>query len=290
MIHVLIHASLDSLRLLPFLLLAYILIEALEEFATPRLSYRALTGKLAPLIGAGVGVIPQCGISVVAANLFAKKRLAMGTLLAVFISTSDEALPILISNPVGIKKILPLIGIKLVFAVIMGYAVNLFVKNRGLSDSDGSVGVVGCHHHEIGGEEKRERSFKSFILHPLVHTATVFAFLFAVNLLFALALHFVGEDRVSGFMRDMGLLQPAVAALVGLIPNCASSVIITQTYCLGQLGLGGAVAGLSVNAGLGMAVLFRQNSNMKENVLALTVLYASSVVVGTVIAAVQGLI
>lgn len=283
MIHVIEHATIDSLKLLPLLFLAYVFVEVVEHIATPKLSSRIFLGKLAPLIGAGVGVIPQCGLSVVASNLYSKKHIALGTLIAVYISTSDEALPILMSNPQSAKKILPLIAIKLGLAIIVGYAVNLFVQKRELKASNECIGGVGCHHHEINGDEKKKFDAKTYIIHPLIHTTTVFIFILAVNLVFGFMVHYIGEDKIAKFFGKIEIFQPALAGIVGLIPNCASSVIITQIYSLGQLSLGGAVAGLSVNAGLGLAVLFKQNKNIKENIFVLLFLYFVSVMAGTII-------
>ena len=282
MSHAIYHATIDTLKMLPLLFLSYVFIEIIEKFATPKLSTRAFSGRLAPIVGAGVGVIPQCGLSVVATNLFSKKHIALGTLMAVYISTSDEALPILLSNPQAITKILPLLGIKFVLAITVGYVVNLFVRKRQLQEADGTIGGVGCHHHEISGDAPKH-ALKSYVLHPLMHTATVFVFLWVVNIVFAVLVHFVGEEKIARTLSEVGVFAPAIAGLVGLIPNCAASVIITQMYSLGQIALGSAVAGLSVSAGLGIAVLFKQNKSVKQNLLVIGLLYAVSVAVGTLI-------
>lgn len=282
MIHAIHHATIDTLKMLPLLFLSYVFIEIIEKFATPKLSTRAFSGKLAPVVGAGVGLIPQCGLSVVATNLFSKKHIALGTLMAVYISTSDEALPILLSNPHSFSKILPLLGIKFVLAVAVGYVVNLLVRKKQLQETDGTIGGVGCHHHEISGDAP-EHTLKSYIFHPLMHTATVFAFLWAVNIIFAMLVHFVGDERIAQVLSEVGIFAPAIAGIVGLIPNCAASIIITQMYSLGQIGLGSAVAGLSVSAGLGIAVLFKQNKNFKQNLAIVAFLYAISVAVGTLL-------
>lgn len=281
MLEVLRDAIIDSLKILPFLFLVYVFIEVIEHAVTPKLSARLFAGKLAPLIGTAAGILPQCGFSVIATNLYAKQHIALGTLLAVFISTSDEALPIMLSNTAALPKILPLMGIKIILALVVGYSVNFFVRKKVLDKTAENIGTTGCHHHKISGDKNEKFDAKTYILHPLKHTATVFAFILVVNIIFGALIYGVGEQTLTDFLTDVKYFQPLIAALIGLIPNCASSVIITQAYVLGQISMGAAVAGLSVNAGLGFAMLFKQNKNLKENVFILVFLFVLSVLVGT---------
>ena len=154
MVDVLVDALLDSLKVLPFLILVYVLIEVIEHTASSKISSKLLKGKLSPLIGAGVGVIPQCGFSVVATKLYTSRSIALGTLLAVYISTSDEAIAVLISDFSAIGKLWPLLLIKLGYAIIVGYVVNFFVRKRELSAADEHVSAVGCHHHVVGHDDE----------------------------------------------------------------------------------------------------------------------------------------
>ncbi len=316
--NVLTDALLDSLKILPFLLACHILIEVYEYRAGSKIKVnKLLGGKGAPLLGSAVGLIPQCGFSVVATKLYAKRNIKLGTLLAVYIATSDEAIPILIASPSTAIKLVPLILIKFFLALAVGYGVNLFLRKTqtvALSGDSADEISTGCHHHKIGGDgaethahehgERKEEvcerehgekehghkpkkfDWHRFVLHPLVHSLTTLAFIFGVNVILGGVLEFVGEDRLFAAMDKAVWAQPLIAALVGLIPNCASSVVITQMYAVGGLSLGAAVAGLSVNAGIALAVLFKENKSVKNNLLILLTLYAVGALAGIIITAV----
>lgn len=296
---VVLDALLDTLKLMPLLLAVHIVIEVFEHKAASGIQmHKALKSRLAPLVGTGLGIIPQCGFSVVATNLYARRAIHLGTLLAVYIATSDEAVPILLSNPSAAVKLLPLLGIKIVLALLVGYAVNLVCMRRTLVDAPDLPTEYGCHHHivtehddhdetaacddaeEHGHSHPHRNFFGKYLLHPILHTLTIAGFILLVNFCFGTAIYYIGEQRMTAFMTGIRYLQPVLAALIGLIPNCASSVAITQLYALGGLGLGGAVAGLSVNAGLGYAVLFKENRNWKENLLIVVGLFVLTVAVG----------
>ncbi len=315
MLEVLADALIDTLKLIPLLLIANVLIEVLEHAVVGRIrAEKALKGGFAPLIGAGVGLLPQCGFSVVAANMYSSRHIGMGTLLAVFVATSDEAVPILLSSPSSALRLLPLLAVKLVGALVIGYAVSLVLSRRDKKNivevsEEESFHAVGCHGHALvgetrehegehshgddcDGEEKeedklarkkadRKKLLDRFLWHPLLHTLTVSLYILAVNILLGVVIYFITEQRLAAFMSGVRFLQPLVAAIVGLIPNCASSVAIAELYGVGTLSLGGAVAGLSVNAGLGLAVLFKENKRMKENFVILALLFAFGVALGT---------
>ena len=314
MLEVLADALIDTLKLIPLLLVANVLIEVLEHAVVGKIrAEKALKGGFAPLIGAGVGLLPQCGFSVVAANMYSARHIGMGTLLAVFVATSDEAIPILLSSPSSAVRLLPLLIVKFVGALIIGYSVSLVMSRRDKKNivaipEGESFHAVGCHGHALvddehehkhehiegdeSGEEKseetelarkkanRKKLLDRFLWHPLLHTLTVSLYILAVNLLLGVVIYFITEERLASFMSGVRFLQPLVAALVGLIPNCASSVAIAELYGVGTLSLGGAVAGLSVNAGLGLAVLFKENKRMKENFVILALLFAFGVALG----------
>lgn len=327
---VIVDALIDTLKLMPLLLVANVLIEVLEHVAIGKIKVeKALKGGFAPLIGTGVGILPQCGFSVVAAKMYAGRHITLGTLFAVFVATSDEAIPILLASPSSAVKLLPLLGIKLVGALVIGYGVSLVLsrreKKRIVELKEGeSVYAVGCHGHAISDEndhahlhdehghdhetqenreetrpseteaaavtedaekekkEKRKRALDRYLWHPLLHTLTVSLYILAINLVLGIVIYFVTEERLASFMSSVRLLQPVLAALVGLIPNCASSVAIAELYSVGTLSLGGAVAGLSVNAGLGLAVLFKENKGIKENTLIFLTLVLFSMALGMV--------
>lgn len=304
---VLLDALIDSLKVLPFLILVYVLIEVLEHTASSKISSKLLNGKLSPLIGAGVGVIPQCGFSVVATKLYTNRSIAMGTLLAVYISTSDEAIAVLLSDPSALSKLWPLLLIKVAFAVIVGYVVNFFVRKRELVKADEHISAMGCHNHVVGhdddcghchehehseNDEKRHRrnAVKRFVVHPLLHALTTFIYILIVNVMLGIIIYSVGEDSLSSFMGRISYLQPLLAAVVGLIPNCASSVVIAEMYALGTLSLGGAVSGLCVSAGIGMAVLIKENKSLKDSFVIIGLLFGLSVLLGIGITAISALI
>ena len=266
-------AVLDSLKNLPFLLGAYLLIEFMEHRASQRLT-QALTrlGPLGPLGGAVLGCVPQCGFTVAAANFYAGRLISPGTLLAVFLATSDEALPILLSHPEALDSLGRLLGVKFVAAALLGIAVDL-------------VAVHVLHHEEkvpfhdlcedCGCEEK------GVLRSALTHTVKVFTFLLLVNFLLNWAISLVGEDRISRLLLSGSWFQPLLAGLLGFIPNCAASVILTELYLGGSLSFGSAIAGLCTGAGLGLAVLFKVNRNFRDNLFIIGILYVAAILTGT---------
>lgn len=317
---VFLDALLDTLKILPFLLVMNLIIELVEHSSKGFGAHKILKGGGAPLIGTAVGVVPQCGFSVVATELYAKRKIAFGTLLAVYIATSDEALPIMLSSYAGVTKLLPVLIIKVCFALVVGYAAFAVEKLAAVvkakkreqsgdacasehadahghdAASDGCAHIRGCHRHSIDGEQtavgendtrrqKAARVFREYIEHPLVHTATVILFIFVVNVVFGMLVYYVGEQRIADFIKSTGYLQPLVAALVGLIPNCAASVVITELYVVGGLNLGGAVAGLCMGAGIGYAVLVKQNRPIKNTVAVIIIMYALSALLGVCVTA-----
>lgn len=285
----LLDAFLDALKVLPILLVVYLLIEWIEykNFAKAG-SELLLKGKLSPLLGALFGSVPQCGFSVASTELFAKGSLSAGALVAVYIATSDEAIPIMLSHPDRIVDMLLLLAIKIALALIVGYAVLILWKRRlphserqiehghddhDDHDDDKHHGAIGCCHHDVEGGSGFEW------VHPIVHCLKITLYIFIINLIMTLIVAFIGEDRLVDFLGRSVPVQPILALLVGLIPNCASSVVLTELYMLGGLELGSIVAGLTVNAGLGFMVLYKENRNLKEN-LALTAIIVIAGLVG----------
>lgn len=331
---VVLDAVLDSLKVLPFLLLLYIIIEVVEErVSTGTKFFKYTQGRYATLVGASLGLIPQCGFSVVASDLYARRYIKVGTLLAIFIATSDEAVPIILSNPTKAYVIFPILAIKFVFALLVGYGADLILgkyykanplvkgtlkdisaKNHNHNDSnhehtqnendkpqisleankdvtvnskqrsesenvitEAELEVDGCCGHNIEGKRS---TLKQFFIHPLIHSLKVFAYILVVNLVLGIIIEFVGEQNVVNFMQSFVWLQPLLTSLVGLIPNCASSVLITQLYLVGGISFGATIAGLCVNAGIALAVLFKENKNIKHNLLIVGTLFVLSVALG----------
>ena len=272
LIHTIEHAFIDCLRMLPFLFAAFLLIEALEHYSG-NLSAKVMekVGKAGPVVGALAGCIPQCGFSVMAANLYAGGVVSAGTLLAVFLATSDEAVLILLGNPGRAGEVIRLLAVKVVIAIVAGYVADLLLKER-LSSEKSSGNLCdhcGCHKEHAG------------ILMPAWrHTFRLFIYLVLFTWGLNLVIEVFGIENLSAFLLGDTVFQPVIAALIGLIPNCAASVILTQLYLGGAISFASVVAGLSTGAGAGLIVLFKINRNRKENVKIMIMLYIRAVVAG----------
>ena len=300
LVEFIIHALKDTLPLLPWIVLIYVVIELLESKADLTRIHR-LGGKWGPLVGSATGLIPQCGFSVMAAKFFEQKYITVGTLLAIFMATSDEAFIILLSSGEGAAWILPMLGVKVLVGVVVGYAADLFLNGIGrgqvcvempaenekqpkttkeifvrqyLADKEVQVKCACGRSHEA------DDAWKKYLWYPLLHTAKVAVFIFAVNFILTAVIHSVGEDVFAEFMHKNRFLQPLLTCFIGLIPNCASSVVITESFLSGGITFGACAAGLCANAGMGFVVLLRNVKKWKRNLALIGVCYAVSVCVG----------
>ena len=288
---VVLDALIDSSIAAPFLLVIYLLIEFLERNERARhKTVRLLNGKLAPIVAGGVGLIPQCGFSVMATDLYCQDYLKMGTLIAFFVATSDEALPILLTNrnmyggDLGAYAILIVLLVKVVYAIALGYLINL-VDRRSLA-TDYQLNEKGCcnhdvnEHHEdsVDGEHKQNR-FWNFVKHPLLHTLKIFVYIFVVNAIFGLLLYYF-EQPIRDFTSTLGFAQSFLTAFIGLVPNCASSVIITGMYVDNIIGLPALLSGLVSNSGIALAILFKDRKHWRRNLVILAIMYGAGVVLG----------
>lgn len=276
---IVLDAFLDTVKVFPFLLVIYILIEFLEHRTTFTRNHKILQGNLAPLIGAATGLIPQCGFSVMAAKLYDKGLIRTGTLLAVLLSTSDEAFIILLSSGKAAAAIMPLVVIKLLVGVGVGYFVNFLYTAEKLSEA----GEEEIHAYSCGREHEGVSYIKLYLINPLLHSLLIAFYLLIVNLIFGCIISQVGEEAIASAMIGGVYFQPFITALIGLIPNCASSAIITETFINGGITFGSCVAGLCANAGLGLVVLFKNTKKIKRNVVFVVTLYAISAVVGLIV-------
>lgn len=301
LLHALEHAFLDTLALLPWLVIIYIVVELLENKTDFSRSKR-LQGKGAPLIGAVTGLIPQCGFSVMAAKLFEQKYVTLGTLIAIFLSTSDEAFIILLSDGDGAVWLLPLIVCKIIIGIVVGYSVDFILKKWGkgqelnvrsvyeisnpktvrdmfmknyLDELNQTSECTAC-----GKPHDGTRPVYTYFFLPLLHALKVAGFVFAINFLLGWAIEMVGEDAFYRFMQKNIYLQPFITAIIGLIPNCASSVVITQSFLIGGISFGSCLAGLCANAGLGFVVLLKNTAKWKRNVAMIGICYFTSVFFG----------
>lgn len=271
---VILDALLDTLKLLPFLLLSYVLIEVLEHKTKLSASHKLLHGRCAPLLGAATGILPQCGFSVMAAKLYETRHITVGTLIAVFLATSDEAFILLLVNGRFAELGILLLS-KMAIGAGVGMLADLFVKSREREEE----GEEFCGEH-CCMEHKVKTPFFVYFVTPLVHALKVAAVILVVNFLFGLLFYFLGEESVVGFLQGGVWIQPLVAPLVGMIPNCASSVLLTQTMIAGGMTFSSLLAGLCANAGVGLFELVKDVRHWKRNLLILLTLYLVSVAVG----------
>ncbi len=309
MLDAFIDALLDTLKLFPFLFLMYVFIEVLEHNTKIGKPNRALSGKCAPLIGTATGLVPLCGFSVMAAKLYRHRHVTIGTLFAVFIATNDEAiLVLLLSNNMGwIDKAISLaalLGIKFALGVSVGYLVDFLHKKRApvLTPAPQEEHFHEDEHdhehdHDHEGEHEEHEHFSAcehahqskwhlYLLAPLLHSLLVAAFILVVNLAFGFLFVGIGEDKVVAFLQSGYWFQPFIACVVGLIPNCASSVVLTETYSVGGIAFGSLIAGLVVNAGLGYLVLFRDFAKWKKNLCILATTFLLGLITGYAINAI----
>lgn len=271
----------DTVKMLPFLFLAYLFIEYVESRHGERIeALLAGGGRWGAVPGALLGCVPQCGFSAVASNFYASRVITLGTLIAVYLSTSDEAIPMLLSMPTYWDKLALLLGIKIVYAIAVGFVLD-FVLRRVLPQSlqggyTGHADEVDCHETHSDAEGHPQPIWKA----ALRHTLEIFAFILAFSLAFGLIVEGVGEDVFAEVLGQMGFFQPVVAALVGLIPNCAASVLLTQLYVEGALRFSSLVAGLCTGAGVGLAVLWRANPSWKQNLFITGLTWAAGAFLG----------
>lgn len=280
LLDVLLDALKDTALMIPFLFGVYILIEYMEHASSDKIvkAFKKL-GPFGPVGGAVIGTVPQCGVSAAAANLYTGRVISIGTIISVFLATSDEAIPMIIANPAKISVLWKLISVKIVIAVLAGITVDIifkFLNRNKTTDNDN-------HFHELcencGCEEH------GILYSALMHTVNITVFVFVITLLLNMAIVLVNEGNIAKFMMSDSFFQPFISALVGFIPNCASSVIITQLYLEdGILSFGSAIAGLCTSAGLGLLVLFKTNKkHMKKNFLICGILYITAVLSGIII-------
>lgn len=277
MSEIIIDSVIDSIKLLPFLFLTYLFMEWLEHKTGSATRNRIRTaGKLGPVWGGIMGVIPQCGFSAAASSLFTGRVITVGTLIAVYLSTSDEMFPIMISNAVPAVTIIRILACKAAIGIISGLIVE-YVYTHILKKQEGDLDI-----HEIC-EEERCNCEHGLISSAATHTLKVFVYIFLISLGLNIIIGLVGEETLAGLFTGAPVIGELIAALVGLIPNCASSVVITQLYLDHIIGAGAMMAGLLVNAGVGLLILFRLNHDRVQNLKIIGTLYGLGVFWGIII-------
>ena len=281
-------SAVDCVKMLPFLFLAFYLLEVVEQHASDQMTVMlGRSGGLGPLIGSLLGSVPQCGFSIMASDFFASGVISMGTLLAVYLSTSDEAIIILLTDPEHAKDILFLVLTKIIIGTVGGYIV-LFVERRFFKrDPVKARKAAEIIRRRTGSDAAAVKpGFRDLLIPAWNHTKEVFVYLFIFTFLIGFMMEAFGNSVIESVFLSGSAFQPLVASVIGLIPNCAASIMLTQLYMDGVLSFGSAVAGLCSSAGLGLLVLFRMNRSMKENVTVLAFLVVIAVTAGSILQAV----
>ncbi|MCH5345157.1 MAG: arsenic efflux protein [Acetatifactor sp.] len=264
----------DGIKLIPFLFLTYLAMEYLEHRTGDRVQRMVKkAGRLGPLIGGLLGVVPQCGFSTAASNLYAGRVVTMGTLLAIYLSTSDEMLPILISEQASVGLILRILLGKMIIGALAGFGIDLIFRRKEKEHR---------HIHDIC-EQEHCHCEQGILRSAVTHTLKITFFILVITFLLNIVLHFVGQEALAGLVLNRPVLGPVLAGIVGLIPNCAASVVITQLYLQGAMSAGAMMAGLLVGSGVGLLVLFRVNHNRRENLTITGLLYLIGVLAGIMI-------
>ena len=277
MLDVILDTLIDSIKLLPFLFITYLLMEYIEH----KMKHKSKetiqkSGKWGPFFGSLLGIFPQCGFSVSATNLYAGRVITLGTLIAVYLSTSDEMLPIFISEAVSPIIILKILAIKLGIGMIAGFIIDLVINVLTKNKIKENIEQV-C-------EEEHCRCNENGILKSSIHhTLNIFVYIIIISFIINTIVHFIGEEAIANLLLNKPIIGPLVSALIGLIPNCAASVIITNMYLQKVISFGSMMAGLLTGAGIGLAVLFKTNNEIKENIKIVVLLYSIGVIVGIVI-------
>lgn len=270
-LHLLGHSLLDTLKLVPFLFLTYLFMEFIEHKTSNKVKRIVhKSGKAGPFIGGLLGAIPQCGFSASAASLYAGRVVSLGTLIAIFLSTSDEMLPILISEAADVKLILQILGLKVLIGMIAGFVIDFVMHFKKKPETEEFKIHDMCEHGHCHCE-------KSIWKSALKHTLQIVLFILIVNLVLNFVIEFVGEDSLKNLFFTKPIIGELISGLVGLIPNCASSVVITQLFLEGVISFGAMMSGLLVGSGVGILVFFKVNESVKDNLKVVALLYAIGV-------------
>ena len=293
---VILDALKDTAILFPFLFLMYILIEVMEHNTRVGKPNRALSGKCAPLLGSATGIVPMCGFSVMAAKLYRHRHITLGTLFAVFLASSDEALLVLLASPAlgWVEKAIAipvLIASKFVIGVAAGYAIDLLFRKKQPLVALAEEHDEHEHHHEHEHEHEHDEKYTAcehqheskwhvYLLSPFIHALEIAAFVLAVNLAFGYLFFAVGEENVVEFMQTGRWIQPLVCCAIALVPNCASSVLLAEAFALGAITFGSLLGGLVTNVGIAYLVLFRGREEAKRGSFILLTLLVVGIAVG----------
>ncbi len=276
MLEIIEETLIDGIKLLPFLFITYIIMEYIEHKTSNKTKdIIKKSGKFGPFIGSLLGAVPQCGFSVVATNFYAARVITLGTLISVYLSTSDEMIPIFISEGASIITLLKILGIKILIGMIAGFVIDFILRLR-KKDNEKERIIDLCEKEHCHCEHGILKS-------ALKHTINIFIFILIITFIINIAIHLVGEETIGNFVQSNVILGPVLGGIIGLIPNCASSVILTQLYLQNVIPISTMISGLLVGAGVGLIVLFKMNKGIKQNLKITALLYAIGVISGIVI-------
>ncbi len=274
----------DSVKILPFLFITYLIMEYIEHKMNEKTKTAIKkSGKFGPLIGGIVGIFPQCGFSVSATNLYAGRVITLGTLISVYLTTSDEMLPILISEAVSPNVIIKILAIKLIIGIIAGFVIDFIIRiiHKNKKEKLEEEKEIEIEHLCEEGHCHCESG--SILKSALSHTINIFVFIIIVTFIINILVYFIGEENISNLLLDRKILGPVIASLIGLIPNCAASVIITNMYLENVISAASMISGLLTGAGVGLAVLFKTNRDIKENLKIVGILYFIGAISGIIL-------
>lgn len=265
--HTIIHSLIDTLKIVPFLFISFVIMELIEHKINNKNKLKRIN-KYGPISGAILGLVPQCGFSVISATLYSARVITLGTLYAIFLTTSDEMIPILIANKVNVDIIIKLLFTKFILGLLFGVLVDIIYKTKISNNINEICDSEHCHCKE------------SLVKSSIIHTIKITTFIFLITIILNLI---IDTDSLSAFTNNNKILSPILSSIIGLIPNCASSVVITELYLENILPFGSCISGLLTGSGLGLLILFKQNKNVKENILILLTLVTYSSICGIII-------
>ena len=279
MLDIIIDTIKDGLKLLPFLFVAFLIIEVLEhKFNEKNEKVLKKSGMFGPIIGGILGCFPQCGFSVMATNLYVTRIISLGTLISIYLSTSDEMLPILLMRGSSLGEIFMLLGIKMLIGIVSGLLIDLFIRKK----EDIKIKDL-CEDDDCHCEE-------SLLISSIKHTIHTLVFIMIISFILNIIMYYGGEEFISTLLKNNTLIAPFISSLIGLIPNCASSVVLTELYLSNVLTLSSVIAGLLTGSGASILVLFKSNKNIKENLKILSLVYFIGVIGGLLVELVLTLI
>ncbi len=272
MLDIIMDTLIDVLKLIPFLFVTFLLLELFEHRFNHKTQEKVIkAGKLGPLFGSLLGVLPQCGFSTMATNMYAARVISLGSLISIYLSTSDEMLPIMISEQVAISEIIKILLFKVIIGMICGFVIDLVYRKKEKEHIKDICEEGHCHCE------------KGILRSSIKHTLNIVVFILIINFILNMGMEYLGEEYLSKLFLKDSFFGPFVSSLVGLIPNCGASVMITELYLSETISFGSCIAGLLTGSGVGLLILFKVNHNLKENIGIITTLYLIGVISGIII-------